>query len=223
MSGCKSTAFLDQNNDFYLKWSGTRSYENSTKYFYFDNGICIDHNTNFSTYSVNSFDSDGNCSNYNFENAVYSKTCCECDCPDNPGGIQLISSGDENLLTTTTIAGASTEDPDGVGCENLTGYEDRSTGPGYACPGPSEQNEKVNTKTTVCEYEEEYNSDQNCVDTTIDSSLKATVTWNTSLRLYDSKGDIVAFPWGILPAPDPYDPLNPIRVVSAPACHFFAP
>ena len=220
-SACKSTAFLDKDDNFYLKWQGTNSTQGAGTNFHFDYAYCIDHSVSNTSNSNSEFDSDGNCKISYFSNTVYSKQCCECDCPQNPGGIQFMYEGDEISSTFTETRGASTDPEEDPGCNGMQGFSYTETGGGYGCPGPSEQNEKVNTETTVCQYEEEYHSEQNCLTTTINSSSKATVTWNTSLTLYDSEGNPVANPWSMLPAPDPYDPLNPIRVVNAPGCHFF--
>ena len=219
-STCKGSAFLGKDNNFYLKWRGRNSSQNSTRYFYFDDAICIDHSVIVTSNSNSSFNSNGECQIIYFDNTTYSRECCECDCSQNPGGLQITNVGDQISRTTTSVAGAPT---DGSGCESDPGYNATEPGPGYSCPGPSEQNETVNTENTICEYPEEESADQECTTTTINSRLIATVTWSSQLNLYDGRGDIVANPWSILPSPNPYNPLDPIRVVSAPACHFFAP
>ena len=218
-STCKASAFLDKDDNFYLKWQGTYSSQYSKTDSEFNDTTCIDNTHVDAAHSVSSFDSDGNCKNSYSSNWVNSKSCCECDCSDNAGGYKVSIIGDENSLTTTTTAGPSTEDPDGEGCENLDGYSITEPGPGLGCPGPSEREEKQNSRTISSGG----SGDDNYIISTLSSNLKATVTWNTSLSLYDSKGDVVEDPWSILSAPNPYDPLNPIRVVSAPACHFFHP
>ena len=47
------------------------------------------------------------------------------------------------------------------------------------------------------------------------------VVWKIPLKLYDKFGKEIEDPWSILDPPDPFDPCDPIRGVSAPACHFF--
>ena len=222
MSACKSSAFLDKNNRFYLKWEGTHSGYSMQSDWHFDDDRCIDHSVNYIQMTpISSFDSDGKCEIEFSSNTNYSKTCCECECNRNEGGRNILMFGNEKYNITSYSFGAPTQDPDGEGCENLRSYSERLQGDGFGCPNPSEQEEEQYSHNTACVYEEEYNSDQDCTTTTIKSYIKATVSWTKQLHLYDSNGDLVGSPWSILPAPDPYDPLDPIRVVNAPGCHFF--
>lgn len=195
---CQPLVYIDQNNDFYKGYIATQK-------FYYEEGKPVmpfsyqEYYKNFINATYNSIE---NKTTF-YGGAIWQESnySSVCDDPEQDGDywfIQTSSSFFDEKEAKDQYCITST---DGA-CSAWKGCGDGNTYPS----GPY----SFTPKMPDCPQPNNYSSDIR------------KVTWINPLRLFNNVGVLVAHPWSILNQPSPFDPCNPIRIVAAPACHYFA-
>jgi hypothetical protein len=224
MSLCKSSAFLDKHDKFYLNYKYSANYSEREKGSGTDDGNCYgDPLPSYeSTFAIELKILPGKNPLYNGSYSFSNRaSCCGEECCSEDGHStqwRNIDTTIKNNLFKTVDTFSPAHKSDGS-CGQK--YTDNSNGLYVGTLGI------IDGSFCPCGYCEDTDEEYPGYAGSIQKYRKQTggggsIIFGREVKLYNSNGEEIINPWSIIPYPEPYDACTkPIRSVLAPGCHFF--